>query len=528
MSAGRAPRFLAVDVGTTSVKVVLFDAEGTPCFEDRAVIRLHHPRPSWAEIDARDWWDAAAALLRRAAATAPPEEIAAIGVTGLMHALVPVDDDGEPLDRTILWFDQRSHRQSARLAARWDEELRLALGRPPGMGSAPPKLLWLREERPGLIERTRVFLTAKDFVRLCLTGEPATDPTDAAGTGLTERGGEVWSGRLLEELLAVPLAKLPPIRRSAEIVGRVTGRAERATGLVAGTPVVAGMADMPATLLGVDAFVPDRAVIYLGTGIWMALSRSGGTEEQPSTHFLGATATCGSSLVWFQRAIGGAGDGELSVQEIYRAQEAAASVPPGAEGVLFLPHLMGERGFEADPHARGVFFGLTLAHRSPHLLRAILEGNAFQIRRGLEQAATRAELPPLPDTLLLAGGGARTALWRGVIADVLGRSVQTPRAGEATAMGAALLAAVGAGLFPHPRAAAAAWVRLDEPSPPDPDRVAVYNRAYRLFCQLESAVAPLYAPAAEGIEPPRDAEHVEEHRGEYPQMTQMGADKSRS
>src|SRR5262249_8149729 len=216
----------------------------------------------------------------------------------------------------------------------------------------------------------------------------------------------------------------------------------------------------------------------------------------PSTHFLGATATCGSSLVWYQRAIGGAGDGDLSVADVYRAQEAAAAVPPGAEGIFFLPHLMGERGFGADPHARGGFFGLTLAHRGPHMLRAILEGIAFQVRRSLEHAASRPGAPAMPESVLLAGGGARTRLWRAVMADVLGRSVQTPRAGEATAMGAALLAAAGSGFFPPPRAGAAAWVRLDEPSPPDAVRVAFYDRAYGIFCQLESAVAPLYERAA--------------------------------
>jgi xylulokinase len=512
VSADPAPRFLAVDVGTTSVKVVLFDAAGAPCFEDRAVVRLHHPRPSWAEIDARDWWEATAALLRRATAMAPPEEIAGIGVTGLMHALVPVDNAGEPLDRTILWFDQRSSRQSTQLAERWNDDLRAALGEPPGTGSTPARLLWLRDERPGLIERTRVFLTAKDFVRLRLTGEPATDPSDAAGTGLTAPGKEAWSERLLEEVLAVPLAKLPPIRRSTEVVGGVTARAAQATGLAAGTPVVTGMADTLATLLGVDAFEPGRAVIYLGTGVWMALSRPGGSDERPATDHLGVTMTCGSSLVWYQRAIGSTGDGELSLEEVYRAQEAAAAVPPGSEGVFFLPHLMGERGFGADPHARGLFFGLTLAHRGPHLLRAILEGNAFQIRRGLEHAAKRVALPPPPEAMLLAGGGARSPLCRGVIADVLGRAVRTPHVGEATAMGAAIVAAVGAGLFPHPRAAAAAWVRLKEPIAPDPGRVAFYERAYGLFCQLEAAIAPLYEPAA-GLAAAWDQHSSHEHEG---------------
>lgn len=505
-AAPAPPLFLAVDIGTTSVKLLVVDARGTPRFEERVVIRLHHPRPAWAEIDAHDWWDAAAALIRCATEAVPAESVAAVGVTGLMHALVPVDPAGEPLDRALLWFDQRAHRQAAWLTQHWDDRLRASVGGPPGMNSAAPRLLWLREARPGLLERARCWLAAKDFVRFHLTGVLATDVTDAAGTGLTARGTGAWSHELVERVLELPLDRLPPIRQSAEIVGGVTEVAAKATGLRPGTPVVAGAADTTATLLGLDAFVPGRAILYLGTGVWMALSREAEGDEHPATHFLGTTATCGSSLVWQQRALGGVGEGQVCLEAICQAQEVAAVTPPGAQGVFFLPHLMGERGFAADPHARGVFFGLTLAHRAPHLLRAVVEGNAFQIRRALEHALSRPEAPPMPGSIVIAGGAARTLLWRQVLADVLGRAVQLPATGEATALGAAILAAVGVGFFPHPRAGASAWVHLNAPEPPDAARAAFYDRAYDFFCRLEAAVTPLYAVAAELEEGPATEE----------------------
>jgi xylulokinase len=491
-----SPCLAAIDVGTTSVKCLVVDACGRPLFDERAVIRLHHPRPSWAEVEARDWWGAAAHLLRQATAAVPAGRIAAVGVTGLMHALVPVDERGEPLDRALLWLDQRSYRHAQRLSERWDDRLRETVGGRPGTMSAAPRLLWLRDERPGLLERARCWLTAKDFVRFHLTGEFATDPTDAGGTGLARRDRSAWAEELVRDVLELPLDRLPPIRPSAEVVGRITQAAAAVTGLRQGTPVVAGMADTGATLLGLDGWTPGRAVIYLGTGVWMSLSRPGGTDHLPAQHFLGVTATCGAALVWHYRAIGGAGGGQLSPEALYQAHEAAAAVPPGAEGVMCLPHLMGERGFPADPHARGVFFGLTLAHRASHLLRAVVEGSAFQIRRTLEHALGQPEAPALPEELLIAGGPARTALWRQVMADTLNRPVRTPATPEATALGAAILAAVGAGLVPHPRAAASAWVRLESPTPPDAARAAFYDRAYDLFCRLEAAVSPLYGAAA--------------------------------
>jgi xylulokinase len=512
-AAGAAsPCLAAIDVGTTSVKCLIVDAAGRPLFDERTVIRLHHPRPSWTEVDSRDWWGAAVGLLRRATTAVAAARIAAVGVTGLMHALVPVDSEGEPLERALLWLDQRSYRHAEWLAARWDDRLRETVGGPPGSMSAAPRLLWLREERPGLLERARCWLPAKDFVRFHLTGEFATDPTDAGGIGLARRGEDKWAVELVSSILELPLDRLPLIRPSSAVVGEITPSAAAATGLCQGTPVVTGMADAPATLLGLDGWAPDRVMIYLGTGVWMARSRPGGTEQMPAHDSLGVTATCGAGLVWHHRAIGGAGDGDLSPEALHQAHAAAAEVAPGAGGVLFLPHLMGERGFAADPHARGLFFGLTLAHRAPHLLRAVVEGNAFQIRRTLERALAKPDAPALPETLLIAGGPSRTPLWRQVMADVLQRPVQTPATAEATALGAAILAAVGAGLFPHPRAAAAAWVRLEPATLPDRCRMECYDGLYALFCRLESAVSPLYREAAELQDRIHHGEHGESQR----------------
>lgn len=479
------PHFLALDVGTTSVKAAVFDTTGELRGRAREELTLHHPRPLWAEVDANDWWAAACRLIPMALAAAgiAPTQLAAIGVSGLMHALTPVDARGEPLDRTMLWMDQRSAPQCAELQARWSDHLTERVGRPLTTMAAATKLRWLQQHRPEVIERAHNFLLAKDFLRLKLTGEMATDPSDAAGTYLVDRRTGQWSEDLLVDLLQLPPEKFPPIRPSTALAGCVTAEAARATGLVAGTPVAVGAGDVQSTLVGLNLYVPGRACAYLGTAAWImrALPPEG---DELRCEWFGNTATLGAGLKWLREVV----TGEVTEETwpYYQMEAEAGTAPPGADGVIFLPHLMGERGHRPHPHATGVFFGLTLAHRRRHLLRAVLEGNACLLRRCLEQA----QAPPL-DPLILAGGGAQSRLWRQIIASVLGQPVQVPRVTESTALGAALIAAVATGHFPSRRAAAAS-VRLGGREEPRAEWRETYEALYRRFCELEEAMEPFY------------------------------------
>jgi xylulokinase len=502
----RSPLFLALDAGTTSFKAVLFDAEGHPIGHERAEIHLRHPRPLWAEVDADDWWRAAMERVPRLLALpgVRAEAVAAVGVTGAMHALVPVDVDGAVLAPTLTWFDQRCRPQAEALREKQAPAFEAVGGVHVHASSA--RLRWLRELRPDVVERTHCFLLAKDFLRQRLTGRLATDSSDARSTSMVDRRTGDWCRELIEAVLEVAAGKLPEIRPATEIAGPVTEAAAAALGLRAGTPVAIGMGDVPSTLLGVNAFRAGELCVYLGTGGWMARTLPPEGEREPRTAWAGSTLACGSAVNWVRRLF--CPDEAAGAPPDYDAMERAlASVPAGAEGLLFLPHLMGERGRCGDPDARGAFFGLTLGHTPAHLQRAVVEGVAFQIRREIDAAATasgRGAGPAHPahtestcgalphESIILSGGAARSPQWRRVLAGVTGRRVAVPAVSDTTALGAALVAAVAVGHFSSARAGAAAWVRPGVTVEPSAEDLSSYAETYERFNALEAALQRLY------------------------------------
>lgn len=497
MTPTSVPHFLAIDIGSTGIKVLLVDENGRPVQRSRRDVPLIHERVEWAAADAAGWWRAVCELIREVLVTSdvPTAQVRGVGVTGLMHALVPTAADGSALDTVMLWFDQRSRAQVREIAERWGSRLTDWVGGLPGPNAALPKLLWLRQERPEVLDRCSHLLLAKDYVRYRLTGVAATDRSDARSTGLLDPTSGTWSAPLLDAVLGLTVDRMPPIRPATEIIGAVTSEAAAACGLREGTPVVAGAGDVTATLVGIDGYRPGLACAYLGTGIWMAETRSsedGRAGEMPSTRHLGSTTACGASVLWWCRLFGV----EPETHALVGALAEAEQIPLGADGLLFLPHLMGERAIRANPEARGVWFGMTLAHRRAHLLRAIVEGNACLIRRCLEHVGLSADRP-----LLLAGGAAGSPLFRRAIAGVTGRRVLLPEQHEATALGAAMLAAVGTGHFASAADAAAAWVRDGISESPHPHEVERYQAVYQRYVALEAAAEPLY-----GREELRDGE----------------------
>ncbi len=471
---------LSIDVGTTTGRVMLFDLEGRPVAEAYAEPAVYHPQPNWAEVDAEERWRCVVGLLREVLQRPgiAPESVLAIGLSGLMHAPIPLGHDGEPLARAMLWMDQRCQPQADWMMREHRDELERAIGAA-WMSTTPsaPKLRWIVEHAPDLLRQTRVFLLMKDYIRFKLTGDLSTDPSDAGGTSLYDRRSGDWSHAMLD-LVGVPPEKMPPIRDSTHVVGGVTEEAARLTGLRAGTPVVVGGSDVRCTRIGANAEDSGRACLYMGTAAWIATP-----HRRPGA--FGATATTGATLKWLVGLLGLGGQGSPA-DSYNRLLQNAERATPGAKGLIFLPHLMGERGPRPDPFAKGVFFGLSMAHGRAEMVRAVLEGCALHLRSILDG------LGPV-DEMAIVGGGAKSPLWRKIIADATGVTLLVPEVLEAGALGAAILAGVGVGIYPSVGEAAGRLVRVAERCEPDGARHRLYTHIYEVYRELEERVAPLYS-----------------------------------
>jgi xylulokinase len=480
---------LTIDVGTTTTRCILFDLAGTPVAEAFREPEVYHPRINWTEAEPEDWWKATVAVIRdvldQTATLGAP--ILGVGLCGLQHALVPIDRHGNPLSRSILWMDQRCQAQVDWLNREHCELIRKLQDADAALSTtySAPKLRWLVENQPDLVRQTHKFLPAKDFIRFRLTGTLATDPYDAAGTWLLDRQTGQWSHEMLQ-LVGVPPDKMPPIHDATQVVGGVTSEAAGTTGLRSGTPVIVGSGDVLCTRMGANASDSGRACLYLGTAAWVSIPR-----PDTRNRTIKATATTGAALKWVADLLE-TGDLRPTARPADGSPYAALTqqaerVPAGSRGLIFLPHLMGERGPEPDPEARGVLFGLTLAHDRADITRAVLEGSAFQLRRILESCGLSG-----PGEMVAVGGGAKSALWLDIIADVTGLTLLVPRVVEAGALGAAILAGVGVGVYPDIREASHALVHIKSQHAPDGVNQDLYHQIFQIFLDLENRVAPLY------------------------------------
>ena len=486
---------LAIDQGTSAAKVILFDLDGRVVASAGGETLVRHPRPTWMESDAESWWEVVSAGIRQclAAPGVSADRVRAVGICGFMHTLVAIDGAGRPLYPPMLWPDQRSAAEAEALGAHADLFTK-AVGRPTTTMLAPPRLAWLKAAHPKVLESARCFLLSKDFIRYRLTGQLATDHYDAGGTGLYshERGG--WADEILE-LVGVDPEKMPPILRPDEVAGEVTRAAAEATGLRPGTPVVTGSGDWFTTIVGSGCYHPASTCFYMGTaGILGAFKSAEEYDRLGATQYYGSVTSTGSALRWardlFCEPLGTL-DASLTgslggLESFERLCEDAGRSEPGAKGLLFLPHLMGERGGGVRPHARGVLFGLTLAHRRADVVRAVLEGTALWLLATTEPQVRAHD----PGDLIAFGGGARSALWRQIHASVFRRPLLVPEVVEGGALGAAMFAAVGTGLRRSYRELGAEWVRIVGVEAPDPQLQEVYAALYADFRRLETTLAP--------------------------------------
>ena len=444
---------IGLDVGTSGAKALLVDQEGTVVADATATYPLLTPRPGWAEQNPEEWWDASCNAIRATVAEAQVAagDIIGLGLSGQMHGSVFLDAHNQVIRPAILWCDQRTAAQCDAITERIGVERVVEETLNPVLtGFQAPKVLWLREKEPENYARLASLLLPKDYVRFMLTGEFATDVSDASGTSLLNVAQRRWSGVMLEGL-ELEERLLPKVYESVEVTGRLTGEAAALTGLADGTPVVAGAGDQAAGAVGNGIVAAGSVSVTTGTsGVVFAYLDEPVLDAELRTHtfchavpakwhVMGVMLSAGGSLRWLRDSICSeeveAAEG-MDVDPYELMTAAAAGVEPGCEGLVFLPYLSGERCPYPDPAARGVFFGLNLTHSKPHLIRSVLEGVSFGLRdcfeliKGLGVGFTEVRA---------SGGGARSRLWRQIQADILGHEIATMSVDEGSAYGAALL-----------------------------------------------------------------------------------------
>ena len=495
--------FLGIDVSTTGAKALVIDEQGNVVASHTTEYPLSTPKPLWSEQDPHDWWNGACASIKAALSKAnlTGEAISAVGLTGQMHGLVMLDKSDQVLRPAILWNDQRTGMQCEEITAKVGglDRLLALTGNQVLPGFTAPKVVWVRENEPQIFEQTTHILLPKDYVRFCLTGEYATEVSDASGMSLLDVEHRCWSDEMLRAL-DIPREWLPVCTESDVVSGRLSGSAATATGLKEGTPVVGGGGDQAAQAVGSGIVTSGVISVTSGTsGVVFAHSDHYAAEAQGRLHafchavpgkwhYMGVMLSAGGSFRWLRDAIG---DTEKAAAQLIGIDpyelltQEAALAPVGSEGLLFLPYLTGERTPYPDPQARGAFVGLTLRHGKAHLVRAVLEGVSFGLRDSLE--LIKGLGVPI-EQVRASGGGARSTVWRQIQADVFGAELVLVNVTEGAAFGAALLAGVGSGAYASVAEAVAATIKITDRTAPLPANAAAYERLYPSYRALYPAL----------------------------------------
>jgi xylulokinase len=494
-----SPLFLGLDIGTSGVKAILVNADGEVEASATSALTLSTPKPGWAEQDPEDWWTATVSALFGLLVHQSPARVAAIGISGQMHSSVFLDAQGNVIRPALLWCDGRTTDECQEITTKagGEEKLREWVCNPALEGFTLPKVLWLRNHEPAAFQRLSTVLLAKDFIRYRLTGALAAEPSDASGTLMFDPARTRWSDDIMHAV-NLPMSLLPQVGGSAEALGKVTAEAAQLTGLPEGIPVVGGGADNACGAAGVGAVTPGEAVASWGTsGTVLAPTAQPRVDPGLRAHtfchvvpdvwyLMGVVLSAGGAFAWYRDQL--ARDAAQADNANKRLNDEAAQIPPGADGVTFLPYLQGERTPHRDAAARGAFMGLSLAHTRAHLTRAVLEGVCFALRDSL---AILQELNVAPHHLLLTGGGARSPFLRRLQAEVFGLPVTTVNREEGPAYGAALLAAVGAGAFRDLAAATQATLQRAPLEFPAADAQQQYDEAYARYRAGYTALRPV-------------------------------------
>lgn len=484
------PALLGIDLGTSAVKAVVIDESGAILGTGMREIPMEVPEPGRAEQDPAAWWSNTAMAVRAAIHDAGTSDIAGIGLDGHMHGFALIDSTHQPVGRAITWADQRSADLIPEIEDQIGVSTFLAVaGTRPAAGFMAPSMVWLQRHEPERLDRADAVLLPKDYLRLRLTGEVATDVSDASATALFDIAARTWSADLCERL-GVPDRLLPRLLDSADQAGVLTGVTAAELGLPPGIPVAAGSADQPAQAIANGLLGPGNGSVTLGTGgqIMVATDRPMPDElgrihtfchAMPDRWYqLGATLSAGMSLRWLRDRLRLGNDHPYATLD-----RLAAEVPAGADGLIFLPYLVGERSPIMDPAATGAFLGLSLHHRRAHLARAVLEGVAFSLRATRDAVL---EAGGQCDSWLGTGNGLSSRLWRGILADVFGEPLSFVDAPERSGVGAALLGGMVGGVYGSFEEASAAARPPLLTTEPDPDRVARYEEVYAQYLRYSA------------------------------------------
>jgi xylulokinase len=494
---------LGLDIGTSGTRAVIVDAAGKIA---SSATEEHHPFASpqigWAEQHPEDWWRAAGVAIRKslAASQVKPEQICCVGFSGQMHGAVMLGESDDVVRPALIWCDVRSQKQCDDLTQRIgvDELIRLTCN-PALPNFTLTKFLWTRENEPENWERVRSVMLPKDYVRFRLTGEKATDMSDASGTLLLDVARRQWSSEVLRAAV-IDRALLPTLYESPEVCGKISPLGAAATGLAVGTPVVAGAGDQAAGATGMGIVSPGAVSATIGTsGVVFAATDRPALDSRGRIHtfchavpgrwhVMGVTQAAGLSLRWFRDTFA-TNRLDNSVESYDQLTAEAANTPAGADGLLWAPYLMGERTPHLDAQARGVLAGLTASHTRGHVVRAILEGVAFS----LQDTFTIFEEMNVPvKSIRLGGGGARSPLWRQIQADIYGHEVEIVEAEEGAAYGAAILAGVGAQIWPSVDDACRSVVRITTRVRPQSQNAPAMGSSYQAYRRMYPAMKSIF------------------------------------
>jgi xylulokinase len=500
---------LGIDTGTSGSKVTVIDRHGRIVDTGFAEFYTSRPHAGWSEQDPCQWYTVACRLLAElfARGKCRPEEIVAVGLDGSTHNAVLMDEQFRPLRPTIMWTDQRSVVEAARLEAEAGERIfRIGYQKPTPTWSLP-QLVWIGRHDPDALRATRRVLFTKDFVRHQLTGTWEVDHIEAQGSLLYDMAGRCWSEELCA-LAGLPLAVMPPLVSPTQVVGRVTAAAAAQTGLVEGTPVVAGCSDSAVEAYAAGAIRPGQMILKLATaGNVNVMTDAAHPHPRTLTYShvipglwytVSATNTAASAERWFRDTFCQAevAQAEREGRSVYALLHTlAAEVAPGAEGLMFHPYLIGERSPYWDANLRGSFTGATMRHGKGHFMRALLEGVAFSLRDCL---GTILEMQLPVDEIRLIGGGAKSDLWAQILADVFDRPIVRP-AGTDASFGSAMLAGVGVGLFADEADAVHQCTKVHDTLRPRSEQVATYAKLFPLYRQIHDDLAATYTRLADTL-----------------------------
>ena len=501
---------IGVDLGTSGTKTVLFSTDGQPIASKTIEYPLYQPQNGWAEQAPEDWWHAACGSMKEVISKSGinPKDIKGIGISGQMHGLVMLDKAGNVLRRSIIWCDQRTAAECDEITNKVGASRLIELTANPALtGFTASKILWVRNHEPEVYEKCAHILLPKDYVRYMLTGEFATEVSDASGMQLLDVPNRCWSDEVLSKL-GIDKSLLAKVYESPEITGKVTAQASELCGVPAGTPVVGGAGDNAAAAVGTGTVQDGIAFTTLGTsGVVFAHTDKLSIDPKGRVHtfccavpgawhVMGVTQAAGLSLKWFRDNFC---DAEMAAAKgmkkdpYYLMDKQAENIPIGAERLLYLPYLMGERTPHLDPNCRGAFIGLSAMHTRQHMLRAVMEGVVYSQRDSVE--VLRGMGVKIND-MLACGGGGTSPLWRQMLADVYGCPVKTVVSKEGPALGVAILASVGTGIYKSVQEACKEVIKTNPAQNPIAANSAEYEKFYKMYTELYPALKESYAKLA--------------------------------